>query len=61
MVEIDTPNAKNEVVSPAFDRAFFLWSIAGGLVLLTAIAGFFWLRYGGAIFFDMLASLQGCF
>jgi len=46
---------------PAFDRQRFFLAVGAGVVALCLAAGFFWLRYGGLIFFDMLAALRGCF
>ena len=51
----------DSAAEPGFDRRGFLRSLAilGGA--LTIAAALLWWRFGGLIFFDMLASLQGCF
>ncbi len=46
---------------PPFDRRAFLLAALAGLALLAGGGFLLWQRFGGLIFFDMLAALQGCF
>jgi hypothetical protein len=42
--------------------ARLIWHMAGiGLALMAAAAGLLWWHFGPVIFFDTLATLQGCF
>jgi hypothetical protein len=44
------------------DVARLIWQMAGiGLALMAAAAGLLWWHFGPVIFFDTLATLQGCF
>jgi hypothetical protein len=42
--------------------ARLIWQMVGiGLALLASAAGLLWWHFGPVIFFDTLATLQGCF
>lgn len=42
--------------------ARIVWQMTGiGAALLLAAAGLLWFHFGPVIFFDTLATLQGCF
>jgi hypothetical protein len=42
--------------------AALVWQMVGiGVALLAAAAGLLWWHFGPVIFFDTLATLQGCF
>jgi hypothetical protein len=45
----------------SFDSRRFWWGLSVVVAALTALGGLMWARFGAAIFFDMLAAMQGCF
>ncbi len=45
----------------SFDSRRFWLAIGAGLAMLTFAGAWLWLQFGAAIFFDMLAAMQGCF
>ncbi len=57
---LDAASLSSDEAIPFDSRRFWLW-LAVVVGALTALGGVLWARYGAAIFFDMLAAMQGCF